>query len=246
MPVLNSNFGVGRLYAVPAGATATPVQFGVLQDAKVDLGFDLKKLYGQNSFPADAARGKGHCTIKAKVGQIYGSILSQLILGGSTQVVGGTLQSQDETSAIPGTPFAITVAQSATWVTDLGVYDITANKMLAKVASAPITGQYSVSAGVYTFAAADTTHRVAISYTYSSAATGQKVTMTNQLMGSGSTFQLLLGNYYNSRFKGIKFFAAICPKISFDMKNEDFTMYDLDFEAFADASGNVYEEYEAF
>ena len=35
-----------------------------------------------------------------------------------------------------------------------------------EVASGPTTGQYSVSAGVYTFAAADTLLGVLISYTY--------------------------------------------------------------------------------
>lgn len=247
MPVLNTNFGVGRLYALPPGATATPVQFGILQDAKVDLGYDLKRVYGQLSFPADAARGKAHATIKAKVGQIYGSILTQLILGGSTQAAGGSLQSQDETGVIPSTPFQLTAAQTATFAQDLGVFDITANKMLTKVAAGPTTGQYAVSAaGVYTFAGADTGHSVAYSYTYTSATAGQQVTLTNQLMGAGNTFQLILGNFYNTRFKGIKFYAAICPKLSFDMKNEDFTLYDLDFEAFADASGNVVQTYEGF
>ena len=54
-----SVFGVGFLFATPAGANATPMRFGALQDVSVDFSFDTKALYGSSQFALEQARGKG-------------------------------------------------------------------------------------------------------------------------------------------------------------------------------------------
>lgn len=56
-----------------------------------------------------------------------------------------------------------------TWVADLGVVFYPSLVPLVQVPSGPTTGQYSVSNGLYMFAAADDTKQVAVSYTYNSA-----------------------------------------------------------------------------
>lgn len=71
-----------------------------------------------------------------------------------------------ESWQIPTTPYQITpTALYGRWAMDLGV--TIAGVAAAKVASAPVTGQYAVSAtGVYTFAAADAGKAAVISYGY--------------------------------------------------------------------------------
>ena len=70
-------FAAGRLWAIPtydgsgsAITTPTPVQFGSLQDITIDIGFDLKKLYGNKRFADDLGAGKGTITGKASFGKI--------------------------------------------------------------------------------------------------------------------------------------------------------------------------------
>src|SRR5581483_11374955 len=87
---------------------------------------------------------------------------------GQTTSTGITALYDDATgAAIPATPYQITptVPSSGTWLADLGVVDINGNPY-TRVASAPATGQYSVAAGVYTFAAADTGKTVYINFRY--------------------------------------------------------------------------------
>ena len=70
-----------------------------------------------------------------------------------------------EAGTIPAAPYQITAAQpQGAWGQDDGV--TIAGVAATPVAAAPVTGQYAVQAGVYTFAAADTGKAVALSYSY--------------------------------------------------------------------------------
>ena len=120
---------------------------------------------------------------------------------------------------------------------------MTTDTPMTRVASAPATGQYSVAAGVYTFAAADTGHNVAIRYSYTSASTGQTIAYTNQAMGSGVTFTLSAFNSYGGQNSGWRLWAATIPKLSLAFKNGDYVEKDIDFEGFADSSGRVIDFY---
>ena len=76
----------------------------------------------------------------------------------------------NEAQTIPATPYQITPTQPyGNWAQDDGV-TYANGTALTKVAMSPTAGQYSVSStGVYTFAAADTTAAVLISYSYTPA-----------------------------------------------------------------------------
>lgn len=237
------NFGVGQLLVVPSGSNPTPLQFGVLQDVSLDIKYTKKELYGSHQFPVDAARAQCSISGKIKHAQISGALFNQ-ILTGSSIATGQTAGSINEAGTIPATPYQITVTQSATWVADNGVVDLTAGITLARVASLPATGQYSVSAGVYTFAAADTTHQVLISYTYT-LATGKTVTLTNQLMGAGSTYVLRMFNTFRSKAIGFELAAVTIDSLSMPFKNEDYTLNDLEFDAYADSTTQVLKAYTA-
>lgn len=241
-------FGAGTLFATPkqdangnAIANPTPIRFGALQDVSLDISFDLKTLYGQNQFPLAIGRGKGKVSGKADFAQINGLALNSLVFG-QTMTAGIVGDVVDTTgTAIPATPYTITPSppNSGTWSSDLGVVDATGLPMI-HVASAPTTGQYSVSAGVYTFAAADTTKVVFINYQYTATSTSaQKSTVQNVLMGYAPTFQADLFGAYGGKQMIISLPACISTKLSLATKLDDFMLPSFDFEAFADASGNV-------
>jgi hypothetical protein len=235
------NFGVGKLTLITPATPAQAIDIGVVKDVSLDISFTTKELRGAYQFPVDVARAGGKISGKAKYGQINSGIVSAIL--NTTKTTGSKIGVAGETATVPGTPYQITVANSATWLDDLGVFDNTTGLYLTRVSSAPATGQYSVSAGVYTFAAADTTHSMSISYSYTSAATGQTNALVNALMGTSTVYQLTLFNSFRGKNIGLKLYAATIPKLSFAFKNEDYTEQDLDFECFADSSGRVIDLY---
>src|SRR5438105_8592910 len=161
------NFALGSLVTIPSGANPTPVQFGWLKDLAVDIKDEMKYANGQYRYATDAGRGRGEITIKAKLQELRTDILLAATQG-ATSATGSIIGITGEAATIPGSPFQVTVANGATFSEDCGVLDLTSAKYLTRVASAPATGQYSVNTatGLYTFAAADTTHNLQISYLY--------------------------------------------------------------------------------
>ena len=91
----------------------------------------------------------------------------------------GTVAQSTTIPATPG-PYTVTVTNSASFIQDLGVTK--AGVAMTAVVSAPTTGQYSVAAGVYTFAAADQTAAIIITYRYTIAPAAYTVTMPNLLV----------------------------------------------------------------
>ena len=234
------NFGLGGLYLLDNESPTQATQVGVLRDVNLDISYDTKELRGSYTFPVDIAKAGGKIEGKAKFAQISGRLINEIIQG--TLTTGATvIGSNNEAGTVPASPYAITVANTTGW-SDLGVYNVTNSKFMTRVASSPATGQYSAAAGVYTFAIADTTNKVQISYSYTSA-TGNTVTLTNNLMGSGTTYVVQLYNTYKTQNVGVKLYAVTLGKYSFAMKNEDFTDEDLDFMGFADANNDVISLY---
>lgn len=244
-----SVFGVGFLFATPAGANPTPTRFGRLQDVSVDFSFDIKLLYGGFQFPVEQARGKGKIDIKASIGVVDPNLFNNIFFGLTTST-GQTLNSIDEgPTAIPATPFQITVANGGTFSQDLGVYNITTKLWMVRVASGPTAGQYSVNTttGVYLFASADNVsgYSVKISYTYTASGSGTKLAYTNQILGSNVVFSMQLVNSFKgqdgvNRSIFLNFPAVQCPKLSMPLKMDDFTIPSLDLSAGDDGAGNVF------
>jgi hypothetical protein len=233
------SFGSGYLYAIPSGANPSPVLFGTLQEVTLDLSFTTKKLYGQNQYPVAIGRGPAAATASAKAASISANAFNT-IFAGLTTAVGSLLVVNNET----GTPASntITVTNSATFSADLGVVEQSTGVPLKRVASAPTAGQYSVSAGVYTFNASDTTAKY-ISYSYTSSTVGFSSTFVNQPMGSAPVFSAVLSVPYatGNTVLTYKFYQAVSTKLSLGFKNEDFTVPQFDMEFFADSAGNVYQ-----
>jgi hypothetical protein len=244
------SFGAGQLWGIPtsdafgnaiAATVASPVLFGVLQEVSVEIDFDNKMLFGQNQFPVAVGRGKGKVGAKAKMAQLNGSLINSLFFG-QTMTSGIYSTVYDTTgSVIPTTPFQTTpvVPSSGTWAVDLGVRDSNGIP-LVRVASAPATGQYSVTAGVYTFNIAQQGNTVFISFQYTATSTSAKrSTVQNVPMGYAPTFRADLTTIYQGRNFTLTFPTCIASKLSFATKLDDFNVPDFDFDVFADASGNV-------
>ena len=239
-------FGSGTLWGVRTDvANSTPLKFGAIQDVSLDFSASAKELYGQNQFPLAVARGKAKISGKAKFAQIQGDIFANLFFG-ITPTTGQITTANGEAQTVPAaTPWQVTVSNAATFVADWGVAYSASGLPLTKVASGPTAGQYSVSAtGVYTFSTGDANAAVLISYTYSIAASGQKLVMSNPLLGVQPTFQVALTTLYNGpsgqKNATLTLNACISNKLSFATKIDDFAVPELDFEAFADGSGNLF------
>jgi hypothetical protein len=238
------SFGSGALWGERTDLTGSgigPRQFGVLQDIQIDFDWTDKELYGQVQFPVAIARGQGKISGKAKFAQILGLLYSDIFFG-TTAATGQFAVSELEAAVVPATtPFTVTVANAASYNDDLGVVYAANGRRFNRVASPSAAGQYSVnfSSGIYTFAAADANAAVLISYTYNTAASGNKLTLTNQLMGTTPTFKATFYTTYNGEGTALRLNACTANKLSFPTKIDDWTISELDFMAFADASGTI-------
>lgn len=245
-------FGAGTIWATPlmdaygnAISNGTPVQLAASQEIGMDESFETKMLYGQNQFPLDVGRGKGTVSVKAKHAQVNALAVSSLLFG-QTLTSGLITYNYDVTGApIPSTPYQITpsVPGSGTWSADMGVRDSNGNPM-TKVAATPATGQYSVSAGVYTFAAADTGKTVFISYQFTQTATqagtnAGKMTIQNVPMGAAPIVRLDVFFKKNGNTFATQYPQAICAKMGWQSKLDDYMVPELEFQCFADGAGNV-------
>lgn len=235
-----ARFGNGFLFGIPSGGTA-PLAFSALQNISVDFSRDLKMLYGSNQFPLEVAGGKAKIECKAGIGKLD-PVLFNNIFFGATVTTGQTIGQVNEAATIPATPYQVTVANAANFRVDLGVYDTTAGIFLTWVTSAPATGQYSVvvATGVYTFAAADTTHNLLISYTYNASTTGKTLTGTNTPLGTIVAFKAVLCNSYGTSATVLTLNKCISSKLSMPFKQDDFMLPAFDFSAQDDGTGTVF------
>jgi len=234
------SFGSGVLFGTRTDITnGTPINFGLVQEVTINESADVKELYGQYNRPVAIARGKIKTTGKAKVARISGIAMASLYYG--VAPVAGQIATQfAEAASVPAaSTYTVTVANSATYVDDAGVTYAATGLPLTLVAATPAAGQYSVAAGVYTFAAADASAAVLISYTYTIAGTGQKIVVSNQLIGTTPTFKAKFYTTFNNQPVSLQINNCITSKFSFATKIEDFVIPEFDFSCFADAAGNV-------
>jgi hypothetical protein len=234
------SFGSGVLLGtrtdVPNG---TPVNFGLVQEVTIEESATLKEIYGQYQYPLVAARGTIKTTGKAKVARISGMAFANLFYG-VTPASGELATSFAEAGTIPATStYTVSVVNAASFHDDAGVVYAATALPLTKVASSPVSGQYSVASGVYTFAAADAGKAVLISYTYTVTAIGQKLTVTNPLLGTTPTFQALFYTTFQGQSVSLRLNNCVSSKLSFQTKLEDFAMPEFDFSCYADATGEV-------
>ena len=232
-------FGAGEMIGIPlfdsfgnAIATPTPVRIGTMQEMGLDFSGDIKELFGQNTFPVEAARGKTKLEGKVKGASINGAALNTLFLG-QTMTTPGTqadYNTDNTGTVLTSTTVTPTVPNSGTWSADGGVNDGN-DTPFTRVASAPTTRQYSVSAGVYTFAAADNGLTVFISYRYTFASPLAKViTIANTAMGAAPSFAVAMICKYGGKRALVELNRVVSSKLTFlATKLDDFNIPEFSF-----------------
>lgn len=231
-------FGAGTAIAVDSGANPTPLDFNALQEWGVSFSASTKEMFGAKQFALAVARGTAKITSKLKFGVLDGRIFNTLMFGG-TMSTGQTVLNIDVATTIPATPFQITAAP-ATGFADLGVEDVTTGLRMVRVASAPATGQYTVTAvGLYTYAAADTGKAIRYSFSNTQTTSGNSVALSNPLLGTSSFFKLVLSAAQGGLRNTTILNANQANKLDFGTKIEDFMMPEMEASAFADSSDNI-------
>jgi hypothetical protein len=222
-------FGAGRLYATRTDIVAQPpIVFGAFQDMSLSFKGDLKQLFGQNQYSLSAARGKVSIEGKAKFAQFSAPLVNAVFFGG-TIAAGQTIAEYHEAGTIPAvSTYEVTTTHSATWVADLAVYDVLTGNQMVQVASAPITGEYSVAAGVYTFAAADEGNAVLIDYTYTATA-GFTMTAGNPLMGNTPKFSASFAQTFEGNNLLITMPTCVGTNFTLPTKQDDYAVEEFDF-----------------
>ena len=180
-------FGSGVLIGTPQGGT--PINFGLAQEVTLNVATTTKALYGQYNFPVAIGSGTRKMTGKAKLARISGQALGYLFFGVTPS------RRRDPDPVRRGGGRARRPRPTPTRRPSRRLSSpIRASSMpraalpLKLVASAPAVGQYSVAAGVYTFAAADAGAAVLISYTYTVPRAARASRSTRQLIGPSITF----------------------------------------------------------
>ena len=114
---------------------------------------------------------------------------------------------------------------------------------MKRVSTTPAAGQYTVNpaTGLYTFAVDDKGKGILVSYEYAIAnSPGSETFMINNtLMGYTPSFSALFYNQFNGKTLVMKLNQSTLGKLALPFKNDDFTLTDLDAEAFADSAGQI-------
>lgn len=229
-------FGSGNVIAKPT--LGSPMIFGTLQSIEIDVDTSIVELYGQNKFADAIAQGQQKITGKAKIGNFDINVMGGLYLD-QTVSTGQTKIAISEAGTVPASStYTITVTNSATFVSDYGVRYAATGLPLTLVASGPTIGQYSVAAGVYTFASADASAKMKLSYTYT-ATGGHSFTLAQTQMGTQNNFACVLQEIDPNTGKTftLQLNKCIASKLSLPFANTSFAVQDFEFQAFADASG---------
>jgi hypothetical protein len=240
MPSVNGEqiFGAGRFFGINNVTTPTPARAYVPQDMSIDFKQATKELFGEKKFAVAVAAGEMSVTGKVTMGAPNPRILGDYLFdatGTTTQI----LQADKEAGTVPGSvTYTITVTNSATWTTDLGVMKKDGT-VFTRVASVTATGQYSVAAGVYTFDVADANDDVLISYLYTSSSTGEQLALANTDMGPAGAFTAVMAFLYGTAQDVLTLNNAIATDVSIATKQGDYAKPTFGFMASTDSSDNL-------
>lgn len=257
-------FAAGFLFLNPnsgnLATNPTPVQAFIIQDVSIDISATIKELRGASQYPDDTAVGDKKLSGKFGMGLKDLTMFNQTYSADTISSTGESVYPNFQAS-IPGTsPYTVTITPpaSGTFLTDLGVY-YNVNPAgvgnqdkidFIKVASGPTVGQYTVSAGVYTFAAADEGQSISISYAYTVTGHGATYQTHNQSLGYSPQNEMWIVDQYQplvvggaSLYNCIRIYAAKVNKITIGNKRVDYSIPEVDWEGFANSSGNVYDMY---
>lgn len=135
----------------------------------------------------------------------------------------------------------VTPANTATWAGDLGVYFAATGNALTYVTTLPsATGEYYEQDGLYYFAPADNGLSVLLNYVYTSVS-GLTIVSGNPFMGTTPKFIAVFNQVYNGQQTTLKLFSAVANKLTLPTKIDDYVINEIDFMAYQNAAGSVFE-----
>lgn len=241
------SFGSGTIIAKRTDVSnIQPALLGVVQGITVDIDQSLVKLWGQSKMPVDIAPSQLSVTGKATFARLQAGTFNNLILNGTQTTAAGFEMTTPEAITVPAVsgPYTVTVAQGATFLTDLGVYYAATGIQLQPSASASAVGIYipgAASVGTYTFNVADASTALIVYYQYT-VTTLVNIALSQQLMGTGPIFAMYMKQAYTvqgvAKTLNMKLNACRSSKMALAFNNQEYTIPDMDFAAFADAAGN--------
>ena len=260
-------FDSGGLFVTPlrkgpgvaAPDDATPTELARLRDVTVTGELEMtsdrvaSKLYAV--FPMSKLR---RLKVKASFAAFDGAVVDQVFFG-ATRTAGATLVDLRRVCVVPTIPSGglyrvtvwhdtggappvgstiVKVPNGGTWSGDLGVLYAADGSRFVLVTGAPAKGQYSRSANVYRFAAADAGAAIGLSYTYT-ITTGTNLPLAQGIPGQAPTFMAVLQANYSGQQFTLVLNACVTTQFSTPVRTEEFAVMDFEFEAFPDSSGNV-------
>lgn len=237
-------FHSGALFAKGTGANPDTFQVGTLQEVSFDFKASNKELTGENLFAEAIGRGNVKVSGKAKTGRFNGKLLNQVFFNQPSANIAAQarLLALNEVGTVATA--AVTVANAANFMEDLGVQLASTGEPYLRVASAPAAKQYAVNetTGVYTFNASENTSVLTFSYMYKSTAAGAStMKITNQLAGEAPTFRAVFVQKFQLQTMTLVLNALVAESLGFAFKNEDFAMPDFSFGAQVDSTGALGE-----
>lgn len=237
-----ATFGLGSVTAVDASGNVTDVT--VVRNISIEFKSTEEALTGNQLAPLDSATVSLEITGKVESADSPAALVA-LVVPGTSKTTGRRKPKLSETTipANPG-PYTVQVTEHATFASNLGVLDKTSGKMMTKVAADPAAGQYSLSAGTYTFAAADAGHSVAIRYSHNDASTGKTTTGSNSTVGATAGYSLeVYEPIGGTKEEGYYFPAVKFSNLSGGMKSGKWSESSFDFTAYANSTGKLFELY---
>lgn len=241
---MSSNYawlGGGHLTIIPAGANPTPIQVARLRDISLKFGKETKALEADRIAAVDMALVGLSVKLTAKTvewnADAVAAILSGAVTSGTGRLIG--VDGEAWTVPAPAGPYTVTAANTTGHV-DLGVEDVTAGiaagvkRYMTRVAAGPTTGQYSVAAGVYTFAAADASHALKGRYYYSSVSgANQKISNIAPRLDPGFVCTVFNTNATGKDI-GFRFPNAHVNSFGLSFKTKDWMEQDVEIDIIGD------------
>lgn len=235
--------GIGWISLVPSGANPTPIHLATVSSGSFSVKEQNADVRDNDGYVIDSFATQTDVSGKLSLQDFSNSLIAAVARGVTVSV--GQVIGASHSATIPASPYAVTVTQSAQFAENMGVMDLTAGKELKVVAATPATGEYSVAAGVYTFAAADTGHSVLIMYRYTASTSGTTAEVAKATTGSASPKYAI--HVYQPRISskewGFYIPAARIPSLDVAFKREGWSETSIEWTAMLSDSNKLIYTY---
>jgi hypothetical protein len=252
------DFGTGILIGKRTDVTGTPpFSFGVLQEVSIDMDNKLESLLGQSKIAVYLGDGELKITGKAKYARMQQTAFGNLFFGTSSFSTSSALDmvapyEQGTPTSSSGSSYTV-VNASSTPLADWGVFYASSGIQLTPVltsSSLSSAGQYfftssGASSGKYQVYSSDNGTAMNFYYTFTASSGFNALnSWSNPLMGTSPVFQIWFKNtmqiYGVTKTTNLILNACKSTKLSLPFSNTKWTIAEFDFQAMADASGNVF------